>query len=418
VAVHDRLNGERLDDEERLANEDHLSEEERLRAEERLANEAGPEDEQRDETGSADDAPDDRIDDEAGDEDRADAAFDGERLDGQPVQEPAPQPTAFGAATVGGAVAASALAGQWRGDRSGGDPVTDDRPELDDGPDVVDADRPDAVDADRRDAVDADRADAIRADADRADADADADADRPGTVYADPAAGPMPDPVLTAGPLVADRDATDRDATDRDATDRDATGPAVAGPVAAVPVAAAPVVGARSVDLEPDAPSTRIQAGDRDGDGTPDTAEPDRDGDGMPDAEGTPWTGAPGAAPDATPDADRPDATPGPDAESEPAELLPGAVPVAPVTGLWDDDTTQSLRERWRDVQLRFVDDPEGATGEAQALVAEAVDALTANLAELRADLDGWRSADNGDTEQLRVVVRRYRDFLDRLLDI
>jgi hypothetical protein len=62
------------------------------------------------------------------------------------------------------------------------------------------------------------------------------------------------------------------------------------------------------------------------------------------------------------------------------------------------------------------VDDPHGATDEAQALVTEVVDSLTAALVEQRTDLDGWRSGEGHDTEHLRVALRRYRDFFDRLL--
>ncbi|HET9141387.1 MAG TPA: hypothetical protein VFO68_18620, partial [Actinophytocola sp.] len=76
----------------------------------------------------------------------------------------------------------------------------------------------------------------------------------------------------------------------------------------------------------------------------------------------------------------------------------------------------------WRDVQLRFVDDPRGAADEAQALVGEAVEALTAALTERRTDLDGWRGADadagDSETERMRMAVRGYRDFLDRLLNL
>jgi hypothetical protein len=100
------------------------------------------------------------------------------------------------------------------------------------------------------------------------------------------------------------------------------------------------------------------------------------------------------------------------------AEMLPGAVPAEPVTGLWGEDTAQSFRDRWRDVQLRFVDDPQGAAREAQSLVDDAVQSLTTALTSQRDELGGWTSTDGNDTEHFRVVVRRYRDFLDRLLGL
>jgi hypothetical protein len=83
---------------------------------------------------------------------------------------------------------------------------------------------------------------------------------------------------------------------------------------------------------------------------------------------------------------------------------------------LFDDDAAQGFRDRWRDVQLRFVDDPRAAVGEAQSLVEEAIQALSSALAAQKNKLGGWQDAGSADTEQLRVAVRRYRDFLDRVL--
>jgi hypothetical protein len=75
---------------------------------------------------------------------------------------------------------------------------------------------------------------------------------------------------------------------------------------------------------------------------------------------------------------------------------------------------TQPLRDRWRDVQLRFVDDPKGATAEASGLVDDAVDKLSKALRDHRGSL----AKGTDDTEQLRVEFRSYRDILDRLLGL
>ena len=75
---------------------------------------------------------------------------------------------------------------------------------------------------------------------------------------------------------------------------------------------------------------------------------------------------------------------------------------------------TEPLRERWRDVQLRFVDDPKKAANEAAALVDEAVDKLAKALREQRGSL----AKNTDDTESLRVELRSYRDILDRLLGL
>jgi hypothetical protein len=83
---------------------------------------------------------------------------------------------------------------------------------------------------------------------------------------------------------------------------------------------------------------------------------------------------------------------------------------------LFDSRTAQGFRDRWRDVQLRFVDDPKAAAGQAQGLVEEAIHALAAALAEQKNRIGGWQDDGSADTEQLRQAVRRYRDFLDRVL--
>ncbi|MFC0031772.1 hypothetical protein ACFFMM_19810 [Micromonospora chaiyaphumensis] len=97
------------------------------------------------------------------------------------------------------------------------------------------------------------------------------------------------------------------------------------------------------------------------------------------------------------------------------ARPTPGAVPADAAT-LFAPETAQDFRDRWRDVQLRFVDDPRAAVGEAQSLVEEAIEALSAALREQKTKLGGWQESGSSDTEQLRVAVRGYRDFLDRVL--
>ncbi|MET7398636.1 hypothetical protein ABZS66_34620 [Dactylosporangium sp. NPDC005572] len=98
-------------------------------------------------------------------------------------------------------------------------------------------------------------------------------------------------------------------------------------------------------------------------------------------------------------------------------ELRPGAVEPEPLAAFWADGAADGLRERWRELQLRFIDDPRSVAGEADQLVAEAVTALTAGLEEQRQRLTAWQG-EGDDTERLRAAVRRYRDFLDRLLGL
>ena len=97
-------------------------------------------------------------------------------------------------------------------------------------------------------------------------------------------------------------------------------------------------------------------------------------------------------------------------------ELAPGDVAAEPVTQLWPADAADGLRERWREIQLRFLDDPQAAAVDADNLLGEAIEALSGTLSNLRSDLAGWRGENRADTEVLRVAVQRYRQFLDRVL--
>ncbi|SDT68833.1 hypothetical protein [Actinoplanes derwentensis] len=108
---------------------------------------------------------------------------------------------------------------------------------------------------------------------------------------------------------------------------------------------------------------------------------------------------------DKTADVTEPLVTPVPAAEST---TISGPAPFFP------SSDTQPLRERWRDVQLRFVDDPKAATNEASGLVDEAVDKLATALRDHR----GSFAKGTDDTEALRVEFRSYRDILDRLLGL
>jgi hypothetical protein len=102
------------------------------------------------------------------------------------------------------------------------------------------------------------------------------------------------------------------------------------------------------------------------------------------------------------------EATPG----DEPAK--PGSVEEKSVESFFGADAAKGFQERWRDVQLRFVDSPKDATAEAAGLVDEAVDQLTASL---KGQKDGLLS-DSDDTEKLRVELRGYRDILNKVLSL
>jgi hypothetical protein len=96
-------------------------------------------------------------------------------------------------------------------------------------------------------------------------------------------------------------------------------------------------------------------------------------------------------------------------------DKLPGSVTAPELGSLFAASDAQSFQDRWREVQLRFVDSPKEATAEAAKLVDEAVDQLTASL---KAQKDQVAIENSEDTEQLRVELRGYRDILNRVLTL
>ena len=87
------------------------------------------------------------------------------------------------------------------------------------------------------------------------------------------------------------------------------------------------------------------------------------------------------------------------------------------VEPLFDESATTDLRDRWTDVQAGFVDEPRSAVERADSLVAEVMQRLADSFATERKTLEGqWSRGDDVSTEDLRVALRRYRSFFDRLL--
>lgn len=78
---------------------------------------------------------------------------------------------------------------------------------------------------------------------------------------------------------------------------------------------------------------------------------------------------------------------------------------------------TDDYRHRWEVIQTGFVDAPQRAVELADALVAEVIQELAGSFAKERNQLESqWSQGDQVSTEDLRVSLRRYRSFFDRLL--
>ncbi len=76
-------------------------------------------------------------------------------------------------------------------------------------------------------------------------------------------------------------------------------------------------------------------------------------------------------------------------------------------------------RTQWDAIQTGFVDEPRKAVQEADALVALVMKRLSDVFTEERASLERqWGKGDQISTEDLRVALRRYRSFFERLLSL
>jgi hypothetical protein len=86
---------------------------------------------------------------------------------------------------------------------------------------------------------------------------------------------------------------------------------------------------------------------------------------------------------------------------------------------LFGGDQASDYRSRWQEIQTGFVDEPKAAVQEADALVAEVMRQLARSFADERRGLEGqWAEGEEISTEELRIALRRYRSFFDRLLSV
>jgi hypothetical protein len=108
--------------------------------------------------------------------------------------------------------------------------------------------------------------------------------------------------------------------------------------------------------------------------------------------------------------------------EAQPRSADPGAGPMRPgdinqsKIAFWDDEATKHFQTEWHEVKANFVDDPVTALTRAHDLITDAVNELTESLLAERDELDPLRTTSNPDTESMRMAMRGYRDFLERIL--
>ena len=134
----------------------------------------------------------------------------------------------------------------------------------------------------------------------------------------------------------------------------------------------------------------------------PANGQPVEDGSGGSATDGS---SADQGSPDSTPvDGTLDDSTPDDSAPADGIDLL-------------DDETIAARRSRWQDVQADFVDEPRRAVQDADSLVAELMQRLAKAFAAERQQLESrWSRGDEVSTEDLRLTLRHYRSFFQRLL--
>lgn len=86
---------------------------------------------------------------------------------------------------------------------------------------------------------------------------------------------------------------------------------------------------------------------------------------------------------------------------------------------LFSPEVARDFRASWDAVQISFVDDPKQAVRKADELVRQVLENLTQTFSNERRMLEGRADmAEQASTENLRVALRRYRSFLQRLLSL
>jgi hypothetical protein len=95
------------------------------------------------------------------------------------------------------------------------------------------------------------------------------------------------------------------------------------------------------------------------------------------------------------------------DVRTEERELAPLFLP----------DVAKEFRSHWDTVQRGFVDDPRQALQQGDELVVQVMKSLAETLSHERATLEGQvNQIGKTSTETLRIALRRYRSFFERLL--
>lgn len=86
---------------------------------------------------------------------------------------------------------------------------------------------------------------------------------------------------------------------------------------------------------------------------------------------------------------------------------------------LFEENEAGGFRTQWLNIQSKFVDNPRESVREADELVASVLKSVTMSFHERRTSLEKqWNGGGNVSTEDLRLALKRYRSFFERLLTL
>ena len=103
----------------------------------------------------------------------------------------------------------------------------------------------------------------------------------------------------------------------------------------------------------------------------------------------------------------------------QPKNAEPRPVDTEKPVSLFHDEEGRGFRTRWDAIQTGFVDQPKAAVEQADALVVEMLKRLTDGFGNERSKLESqWTRGQDVSTEDLRIALKRYRSFFERLLSI
>ena len=103
--------------------------------------------------------------------------------------------------------------------------------------------------------------------------------------------------------------------------------------------------------------------------------------------------------------------------EHPPQERTPSNTEEDQLAPLFAENTAENFRTRWLAIQSKFVDDPRDSVKQADDLVSDVIESITASFADRRGSLEKeWNSGGDTSTEDFRIALKQYRSFFERLL--